>query len=59
MTESDAFHVFDGSAENVISISSYIETVGLFSNRPLSKCLYRPSDNVIRISMIHRCTLVQ
>ena len=30
MTESDAFHVFDGSAENVISISSYIETVGLF-----------------------------
>ena len=45
MTESDAFHVFDGSAENVISISSYIETVGLFFNRPLSKGLYRPSDN--------------
>ena len=45
MTESDAFHVFDGSAENVISISSYIETVGLFFHRPLSKGLYRPSDN--------------
>ena len=45
MTESDSFHVFDESAENVISISSYIETVGLFSNRPLSKGLYRPSDN--------------
>ena len=45
MTESDAFHVFDGSAENAISISSYIETVGLFFNRPLSKGLYRPSDN--------------
>ena len=45
MTESDPFHVFDGSAENVISISSYIETVGLFFNRPLSKSLYRPSDN--------------
>ena len=45
MTESDAFHVFDGSAENVTSISSYIETVGLFFNRPLSKGLYRPSDN--------------
>ena len=45
MTESDAFHVFDGSAENVISISSYIETVGLFFNRPLSKGLYRPNDN--------------
>ena len=45
MTESDPFHVFDGSAENVISISSYIETVGSFSNRPLSKGLYRPSDN--------------
>ena len=28
-----------------ISISSYIETVGLFSNRPLSKGLYRPSDD--------------
>ena len=39
MTKSDAVHVFDGSAENVISISSYIETVGLFSNRPLSKGL--------------------
>ena len=45
MTESDAFHVFDGSAENVFSISSYIETVGLFFNRPLSKGLYKPSDN--------------
>ena len=45
MTESDAFHVFDGSAENVISISSYIETVGLFSNRPLSKGLLRPSED--------------
>ena len=45
MTESDAFHVFDGSAENVISISSYIETAGLFFNGPLSKGLYRPSDN--------------
>ena len=45
MTESDAFHVFDGSAENVISISSYIETVGLFFNRLLSKGLYGPSDN--------------
>ena len=45
MTESDAFHVSDGSAENVISISSWIETVGLFFNRPLSKSLYRPSDN--------------
>ena len=45
MTESDPFHVFDGSAQNVISISSYIETVGLFYNRPLSKNLYRPSDN--------------
>ena len=32
MTESDPFHVFDRSAENVISISSYIETVGLFFN---------------------------
>ena len=45
MTESDPFHVFDGSAENVISISSYIETVGLLFNQPLSKGLYRPSDN--------------
>ena len=45
MTESDPFHVFDGSAQNVISISSYIETVGFFFNRPLSKGLYRPSDN--------------
>ena len=45
MTESDPFHVFDGSAQNVISISSYIETVGLFFNRPLSKGLYRPSDD--------------
>ena len=36
MTESDPFHVFDGSAQNVISISSYIETVGSYSNRPLS-----------------------
>ena len=45
MTESDPFHVFDGSAENVISISSYIETVGFFFNRPLSKGLYRPSYN--------------
>ena len=39
MTKSDSVHVFDGSAENVISISSYIETVGLFSNPPLSKGL--------------------
>ena len=45
MTESDAFHVFDGSAGNVISISSYIETVGLFSNRPLSKGLLGPSED--------------
>ena len=45
MTESDSFHVFDGSAENVISITSYIETVGLFFNQLLSKGLYRPSDN--------------
>ena len=45
MTKSDAVHVFDGSAENVISISSYIETVGLFSNRPLSKGLQGPSDD--------------
>ena len=45
MTESDPFHVFDGSAENVISISSYIETVGSFSTRPLSRGLYRPSDD--------------
>ena len=45
MTESDPFHVFDGSAQNVISISSYIETVGSFSTRPLSKGLYRPSDD--------------
>ena len=45
MTESDAFHVFDGSSENVTSISSYIETVGLFFNRLLSKSLSRPSDN--------------
>ena len=45
MTGSDAFHVFDGSAENVISISSYIETVGLSFNRPLSKGLNGPSDN--------------
>ena len=45
MTESDPFHVFDGSAQNVISISSYIETVGLFPKRPLSKGLYRPSDD--------------
>ena len=45
MTDPDAFHVFDGSDENVISISSYVETVGLFFNRPLSKGLYRPSDN--------------
>ena len=37
--------MFDGSAETVISISSYIETVGLFFNRLLSKGLYRPSDN--------------
>ena len=45
MTESHAFHVFDGSAENVISISSCIATVGLFFYRPLSKGLYRPNDN--------------
>ena len=45
MTESDPFHVFDRSAQNVISISSYIETVGSYSNRPLSKGLYRPSDD--------------
>ena len=45
MTECDAFHVFNRSAENVISISSYIETVGLFSDRPLSKSFYGPSDN--------------
>ena len=45
MTKSVAVHVFDGSAENVISISSYIETVGLFSNRPLSKGIQGPSDN--------------
>ena len=45
MTESDAFHVFDGSAENVISISSYIETVGLFSNRPLSKGFLGTSED--------------
>ena len=45
MTESDAFHVFGGSAENVISISCYIETVGSFSNRPLSEGLYRPRDD--------------
>ena len=45
LTESDPFHVFDGSAQNVISISSYIETVGLFSKRPLSEGLYRPSDD--------------
>ena len=32
MTKSDSVHVFDGTAENVIAISSYIETVGLFSN---------------------------
>ena len=37
MTRSDSVHVFEGSAENVISISSYIETADLFSNRPLSK----------------------
>ena len=45
MTESDPFHVFDGSAQIVISISSYIETVGFSSKRPLSKGLYRPSDD--------------
>ena len=44
MTKSVAVHVFDGSAENVILISSYIETVGLFSNRPLSKGLSGPSN---------------
>ena len=45
MTKSDAVHVFHGSAENVISISSYIQTVGLFSDRPLSKGLSAPSDD--------------
>ena len=45
MTESDPFHVFDGSAQNVISISSYIETAVSFFNRPLSEGLYRPSDD--------------
>ena len=45
MTRSDSVHVFDGSAEIVISISSYIETVGLFSNRPRSKGLLGPSDD--------------
>ena len=45
MTESDPFHVFDGSAQKAISISSFIEMVGSFSNRPLSKGLYRPSDD--------------
>ena len=45
MTKSGAVNVFDGSAENVVSISSYIETVGLYSNRPLSKGLRGPSDN--------------
>ena len=45
MTESDPFHVFDGSAQNVITISSYIETVGFSSKRPLPKGLYRPSDD--------------
>ena len=28
MTRSDSVDVFEGSAENIISISSYIETVG-------------------------------
>ena len=45
MTKSDAVHVFDRSAGNVISISSYIETVGLFSNQPLSKGLLGPSED--------------
>ena len=45
MTKSDAVHVFDGSAGNIISISSCIETVGLFSNRPLSKGLLGPSED--------------
>ena len=45
MTESEAFHEFDGSAENVISISVYIETVGLFFNRPLSNGLLGPSED--------------
>ena len=45
MTKSDAVYVFDGSAGNVISISSYIETVGLFSNRPLSEGLLGPSED--------------
>ena len=40
-----SYYVFDGSAQNVISISSYIETVGSYSTRPLSKGLYRPSDD--------------
>ena len=58
MTESDSFHVFDRSAENVISISSYIETVGLFSNRPLSKGLYRPSATMVFLPVSTRCSSV-
>ena len=45
MTKSDAVHLFDRSAGNVKSNSSYIETVGLFSNRPLSKGLLGPSED--------------
>ena len=57
MTESDAFHVFDGSAGNVISISSYIETVGLFSNRPLSKGLLGPrEDDSVLTCVAHNVT---
>ena len=45
MTGSDSVHVFEGFVENVISISCYMETLGLFSNRPPSKGLYESGDD--------------
>ena len=58
MTESDGFHVFDRSAENVTSISSYIQTVGLFSNRPLSKGLLEPGETMVFLLVSTRCSSV-
>ena len=45
MTRSDAVHVFDGSAGNVIAIISNSDDVGLFFDRPPSRDLEGPSDD--------------
>ena len=58
MTESDAFHVFDGSAENVISISSYIETVGLFFTDRCQRAYIDQVTTMVFLLVSTRCTSV-